>query len=410
MPGSSITMLAFLLAAAPGPSPRHSPSSPTLPIHALSDHRHGTALPEDRPRVNVWLDHEQPFRRGDRARVYFKSERDSYVTVARIDTDGRLRVLFPSEPWEDNFAAGGRTFEVLGQRDGAAFTVDDYPGVGYIFAVSSDEPFTFDDFSRDDGWDYRLIEDGRVRGDPYVAMTDFASRIAGREEYDYDVDTYDVERHYDYPRFLCYDCHSYASFNAWNPYDSFCARFRIVVYDDSYYYPYRYARNRNVVIDRPRRPQPRFVFKDNHGGEDYVTRVRERPRQPDDRRVTERDRSSEDVGGRGAIPAPVGPRGRWDVEHQPPSRAPQPDESPRRRAPDDRRGDADPRTGLAPLPRPAPDAGRPTDRRPQAPKPEATPRRDPPPVRRETPPKVEAPKPQPPRSTGEPELRRRKPQ
>jgi hypothetical protein len=370
------------------------------------------------------MNQEDPLRRGDRARVYFRSDRDAYVTVARIDTDGRLRVLFPSEPWEDNFAEAGRTFEVLGRRDEAAFTVDDYPGVGYVFAVSSDEPFSYDGFSRDDEWDYRLIEDGRVRGDPYVAMTDFASRISGREDYDYDVATYDVERHYDYPRFLCYDCHSYASYSAWNPYNTFCARFRIVVYDDPYYYPYRYYRGRNVVIERPRRPEPRFVFKDSRAGDDYVTRVRERPRQPDGRRVYERDRSSEDVGGRGTIPVPVGPRGRRDTENQPASRPASPDEQPRRRVPDDRHDGVVPRPDETPRPgrEPARESGREPDARRQPerrtrdnPKPEVAPaRRDPPrreEVRREEPPKAQAPKPQPPpRSTGEPELRRRKPQ
>ncbi len=47
--------------------------------------------------------------------MYFKSDRDAYVTIVRIDTDGRLRILFPIDPWEDSFARGGKTFEVLGR-------------------------------------------------------------------------------------------------------------------------------------------------------------------------------------------------------------------------------------------------------------------------------------------------------
>ncbi len=267
----------------------------------------------ERQRITLWTNHdEDPYRRGDQARVFFKAETDGYVTVLRVDTDGRIRVLFPREPWEDNFARGGRTFEVL-DRDNHAFEVDDYPGVGYIFAVSSPDPYRYDEFVRGDHWDYRLIADGRVRGDPYVSLTDFASQIAGAGEYDYDITQYYVEQHYDYPRFVCYDCHNYVSYSYWNPYHYSCNRFRIVIYDDYYYYPYRYNRGRNVVITRPYRPGPRYVFKDYNGQGDYVTRVRQRT-DDDGRRVAERDRTSADVGGRGSIPAPVDPRGRRSVD------------------------------------------------------------------------------------------------
>jgi hypothetical protein len=263
----------------------------------------------ERQRISVWTNHDDdPYTRGDEARVYFKAETDGYVTVLRVDTDGRTRILFPREPWEDNFARGGRTFEVL-DRDQHAFQIDDAPGVGYIFAVSSPDPFQFDDFVRGDHWDYRLIAEGRIRGDPYVSLTEFASQIAPAGEYDYDIASYYVDQHYDYPRFLCYDCHSYVSYAYWDPYRYTCSRFRIVVYDDAYYYPYRYYRGRDVVIVRPYHPRPRYVFKDADGRDGFVTSVRQRP-SDDGRRVAERDRTSADVGGRGSIPAPVDPRGR----------------------------------------------------------------------------------------------------
>jgi hypothetical protein len=70
-----------------------------------------------------------------------------------------------------------------------------------------------------------------------------------------------VDRRYDYPRFLCYDCHAYASYREWDPYQSACARYRVVIRDDPEYYPYRYG-GRNVVAHRPAHPGPRFVFRD----------------------------------------------------------------------------------------------------------------------------------------------------
>src|SRR5439155_1535274 len=81
------------------------------------------------------------YTRGERVRLYFKIDQDAYVTIFRVDTDGRVRVLFPRDPWEDNFARGGRELEVDGRALGSdAFTIDDYPGVGYLFAVASAEP------------------------------------------------------------------------------------------------------------------------------------------------------------------------------------------------------------------------------------------------------------------------------
>jgi len=261
-----------------------------------------------RPRVELWTNRGDAaiYTRGERVRVYFKLDRDAFVTIFRVDTDGRVRVLFPREPWDDNFARGGRDFEIEGRSSSDAFAIDDYAGVGYLFAIASADAFTYDAIQSGDHWDYRVIADGRVRGDPYVALTDLAQRIVpeGYTDWDYDVITYNVEQHYNYPRFLCYDCHTYVSYPYWDPYNYSCIRFRVVVYDDPWYYPYRYYGGTRVVYGRPYRPQPRFIFKDwganQPNREGFVTRERERPTNDNGRRgVTGRD-----IGGIGIIPPP----------------------------------------------------------------------------------------------------------
>ena len=98
--------LAALTMTAPAPTP-------TGPDAVIARWVRGTS--QERPRINVWLNRDEVYSRGDRARVYFKSDVDAYVTIVRIDTDGRVRVLFPMDPWEDNWARGGKTFEVLGR-------------------------------------------------------------------------------------------------------------------------------------------------------------------------------------------------------------------------------------------------------------------------------------------------------
>jgi hypothetical protein len=88
--------------------------------------------------------------------------------------------------------------------------VDDYPGIGYLFVISSPEPFDYSSIVRRDQWDYRGIANGRLHSDPYAALSQLADRLAPRGDYDYDLTPYYVERRYAYPRFVCYDCHSYS--------------------------------------------------------------------------------------------------------------------------------------------------------------------------------------------------------
>ena len=329
-------------------------------------------------RVAVWADREDPYDRGDPARVYLGVEQPTHVAVFRVDTDGRIRVLFPREPWGETWVRRARELEVTGGRGGRAFVVDDDPGIGYLLAVSSAEPFDFDDLARRDHWDYRAFEGGRISGDPYVALADLAARIAPRGDYDYDISPYYVERRYEYPRFVCYDCHAYAKYDEWDPYRRACARFRVVIYDDPRYYPYRSGRGRNVVMQRPLRPEPRYVFRDASPEREYVTRVTTGGVGEYRRRETT-GRTSRDVGGRGSVPAPGLSADRAASGTAPSLRgtrspALQPDSPPA------------PPTGLKPAAR---------ERRP-----EPTVRARPRPSDK---PEME------PRSTGEPELRRRKP-
>ncbi len=292
-----VTLGWLLVVSLPHPAPT------SVPIQQPQPRRQSNAA----GRVSVWTDRENPYRHGQRARIYFRTDEPGYVTVLRVDTDGRLRTLFPIQPWGRAKVRGGQTHELSDTRNGRGFTIDDDPGIGYLFALSSPLPFQYEDITRGDYWDFRVIDDGRIQGDPYVALTDLATRIAPRGDYQYDITPYYVERHYQYPRFVCYDCHSYASYDEWDPYSTSCARFRVVIYDDPAYYPYRDNTGRNVVIPSPRRLAPKYVFKDTKPRTEYVTRQPERERDRPETR-TERGRTSADVGGPGAIPTPGVPR------------------------------------------------------------------------------------------------------
>jgi len=332
-------------------------------------------------RVSIWTERDDPYTRGEDARVYLDVDEPSYVAVFRVDTDGRIRALFPREPWRESFVDADEGIEVSGPRGRSAFVVDDDPGVGYLFAVASAEPLDFRGFTRGDYWDDRLIDGGRIQGDPYVRLTDLAARLSPDGDYDYDIAPYYVERRYDYPRFVCYDCHAYASYTDWDPYRTPCTRYRVVVRDDPRYYPYRYG-GRNVVAERLAHPGPRYVFRDADPRRPAVTH------SEGDRRRYEEDlgRTSEDVGGPGSVPAPrIQSLRRRDHEVVPETSPARPLIDERRRA-GRRPQDAEPEEPRQPADssRALPDGLRPGRRAPAAPA---------------TPPA--------PRSTGEPELRRR---
>ncbi|HKJ02238.1 MAG TPA: DUF4384 domain-containing protein [Longimicrobiales bacterium] len=243
------------------------------------------------PEARIWLDRgDQPLlQRGDRVRVYYRTAGDAYVAIFHIDTDGTVQLLHPRAPEDDHFAQAGRDYRLLFPQSSYWF-VDEYPGKGYFFLVASPEPFDFSAFDYEPyerGWNLTSV--GRtVYEDPYLAMDEYVARLIPDWEtapYALDFIAYDVGEEHDYPRFLCYDCHGYRSYAAWNPYSYACTSFRVVIWDDPYFYPtYRYRGDR-VVFAQARPGVARFEFKERGAGEAWSPLTR--TRQPPLRRSTE---------------------------------------------------------------------------------------------------------------------------
>src|SRR5438034_3150085 len=115
-----------------------------------------SALRSDDPPIKVSLNQDNYFERGDRARVKVRTAEDAYVVVLRSDAQGRVRVLFPLDPSDDDFVRGGRTLEVRGRGDREAFYIDDGEGSGVVLAARSAAPFKFEEFVRGDRKSTRL--------------------------------------------------------------------------------------------------------------------------------------------------------------------------------------------------------------------------------------------------------------
>src|SRR5207245_2001785 len=213
-----LTLMVSLLASAPAPPER------------VAD-----AIRSDDPPIKLSLNQDNYFQRGDRARVKVRTAEDGYVVVLRSDAQGRVRVLFPLDPTDDDFVRGGRTLEVRGRGDREAFYVDDADGAGLVLAARSaapfkfDEfvrggrtlevrgrgdreafyvddadgaglvlaarsaaPFKFDEFVRGDHWDYRVLTVREAGDDKEQALLDIAQRMTPDGHFDYDVAHYTV--------------------------------------------------------------------------------------------------------------------------------------------------------------------------------------------------------------------------
>src|SRR5580765_2634580 len=92
--------------------------------------------------VRIELNHDQ-YSAGDKARVYVRSEQDGYLVVLHADPAGRVRVLFPLDPSDDDFIRGGKKFEIRGRNNRDAFQIDGTEGSGLVIAAVSPDPFTF---------------------------------------------------------------------------------------------------------------------------------------------------------------------------------------------------------------------------------------------------------------------------
>jgi hypothetical protein len=145
--------------------------------------------------VTVRLNHDQ-FNPGDRARVYVQTLQDGYLVVLHADADGRIRVLFPLDPTDDDFVRGGKEFELRGRSDRDAFQVQSNDGSGTVLAAVSPDAFNFEDFVRNDHWDFRALgaPSGEVRNDPLARLTEIVQKISGDSagRFDYDYATYVV--------------------------------------------------------------------------------------------------------------------------------------------------------------------------------------------------------------------------
>lgn len=170
---SALLLLAALAAAPASDAPSHA------------------ARAAEPPPIRILLDNDRRFRAGDRARVQVEPFDDGYLWVLQVETDGRLRVLFPLDPDDDNYVRGGRRYEIRGRGGRESFVAYAPSGEGFLYAALSRQPFDFQALQRNGHWDYRTLAPRALAEDPEPELNDLVQRAA-LTTWDYDLLAYQV--------------------------------------------------------------------------------------------------------------------------------------------------------------------------------------------------------------------------
>jgi 23S rRNA pseudouridine2605 synthase len=154
----------------------------------------GSAVIADEPAVRVTLNSQNVFDAGDRARVRVRVRDDSYLVVLRADPDGRVTVLYPETPADDDYVHGGEEFDVRSHSTDGSFVVAATRGTGMVYAAVSKDPFKFDQFaSGGSAWNTGALPDTARGKNAEAVLTDVVQAMSpsgGR--FDYDLTNYTV--------------------------------------------------------------------------------------------------------------------------------------------------------------------------------------------------------------------------
>jgi len=168
------------------------------------------------PAIQIWISNDRHFLPGEEAKVQVQTREDGYLIVLHVDPEGHVGVLFPIDPGDDNFARGGKKYEVRGRGGHGSFTTDDGKGRGTVYAAVSHDPFRFDQFVLGDHWDYHQLAPQRFSNEPEQELNDLVRRMADGGGFDYDILTYDVVERVVYAN--DYSGDSYGSYGAFYGY------------------------------------------------------------------------------------------------------------------------------------------------------------------------------------------------
>ncbi|MBD3219577.1 MAG: DUF4384 domain-containing protein, partial [candidate division Zixibacteria bacterium] len=108
--------------------------------------------------IEVWTNKEEggSFGQGENLVIYFRTNRDAFVTIYDLDTKGNINLLYPYDYRDENFVEGGVVYTIPDYYDDYVLRVNGPPGLEFVQAIASDRDFMIPDWSynfRDpEGW------------------------------------------------------------------------------------------------------------------------------------------------------------------------------------------------------------------------------------------------------------------
>ena len=112
--------------------------------------------------VEIWTDHsDAEYYVGDNITVHFRVNRDAFVAIYSIDSRGRVSLMYPSDPAEDNFVRGGVTYSLPGPNDDFDLVVSGPEGMENLQIIASRERFPIPNWYNNSG----LVFEGDDRHD-----------------------------------------------------------------------------------------------------------------------------------------------------------------------------------------------------------------------------------------------------
>ena len=129
--------------------------------------------------------------RGQSEKIHVRTAADGYLVVLRTDTQGKVRMLYPLNPTDDDAVSGGQQIEIPGRGGRDAFSAFSGPGTGMVLAAWSDQPFNFDSFTTNGHWNRAGLVADTSGADAETAMLGIVDQMSAGP-YKYDVMAYSV--------------------------------------------------------------------------------------------------------------------------------------------------------------------------------------------------------------------------
>ena len=144
----------------------------------------------ENPPVKIWLSSDGDYLYGQKGKAYAKTVEDGFLVVLHADTHGRVRVLFPVDPGNDQAIKGGKKYEIKARGNREALPAEE-TGRGVVLAAFSKTPFAVERFVENGHWDYRALSADSLDGDPEARLMEIVQQMQP-ERFVYDAAGYVV--------------------------------------------------------------------------------------------------------------------------------------------------------------------------------------------------------------------------